>query len=302
MQPLVSAITPAYNAERFLSAALDSALAQTLREFEVIVVDDGSTDSTAAIAARYAAAHPQHIRVVQQSNEGLCAARNAAMQLARGKYFALLDADDVWLPQHLAASVHALESEPAVGLVHANIERIDAQGNALHVPPRYWREHDDAFARLFLRDEHVSCPTTVFRRELIDRLGGFDMRFNRLGCEDRDLWLRIAAVCGLRFLPDVHARYRQHGANMSSNVRKMQCARLLLVDKFSETPQGRPLRRAALAAVHVGIGDELLNAGRRFSAFGAYAQALTRQPSLRSCKALLRCLLRPLPDAAGSHA
>jgi glycosyltransferase involved in cell wall biosynthesis len=302
MLPLVSAITPAYNAERFLSLALDSALAQTLRDFEVIVVDDGSTDATAAIVARYAAAHPQHVRVLQQTNQGLCAARNAAMRIARGKYFALLDADDVWLPQHLAASVRALESDPSVGLVHANIERIDADGNALHVPPRYWREHDDAFARLFLRDEHVSCPTTVFRRELIERLGGFDMRFNRLGCEDRDLWLRIAVASGLRFLPDVHARYRQHGANMSSNVRKMQRARLLLVEKFSATPQGRPLRRAALAAAYAGIGDELLNAGRRLSAFGAYANAVIRQPSLRNCKALLRSLLRPLPDAAALHA
>jgi len=301
--PVVSAIVPAYNAERFLGAALDGALAQTLREFEAIVVDDGSSDATGALAERYAREHPQHIRVVHQTNQGLCGARNTAIKAARGRYLALLDADDVWLPQHLAASVAVLDAAPEIGLVHANIERIDADGRALHVPARFWRDGDDAFTRLLLREEHVSCPTAVFRRELIDTLGGFDARFNRLGCEDRDLWLRIAATSGVKFLPEVHARYRLHGGNMSANMQKMQRARLLLVEKFAQTARGKPLRRRALAAMHQGIGDELLNAGRRFSAFGAYMNAFTRQPSLRACKAVARCLLRPLPAArAAQHA
>ena len=304
MQPLVSAITPAYNAERFLAAALDSALAQTLPEVEIVVVDDGSSDGTGAIADGYAAAHPQRVRVVHQVNRGLCPARNAAMAVARGKYFALLDADDVWLPQHLAASVALLERAPQLGLVHANIERIDGDGKPLHVPPRYWREGDDAFARLLLREEHVSCPTAVFRRELVDELGGFDERFNRLGCEDRDLWLRIAARSKLAYVDEVQARYRLHGKNMSGNVDKMRRARLLLVEKFADTPQGEPLYRRAMAAVHQGIGDELFNAGKRIAALGAYTKALLRQPSRRACKDVLRCLLRPLPQqrAAQSHA
>jgi len=302
MQPQVSVITPAYNTERFLAASLDSALAQSFRDFEIVVVDDGSTDGTGAIAARYAAQHGPRIRIVHQANLGLCGARNTAIQIARGKYLAMLDADDEWLPQHLADSVAALEKHPQAGFVHANIERIDARGNVLQVPRRYWREHDDVFARLFLREEHVSCPTVVLRRELIEQLGGFDPRFNRLGCEDRDLWLRIAAAHEVVFLPNVHARYRLHDANVSGNLEKMQRARLLLEEKFAQTPSGRPLRRAALAAVHRGLGDELLNAGKRFSAFGAYANALTRRPSLRVCKAMLRCLLRTTPSVASAHA
>ena len=302
MPPQVSVVTPAYNTERFLAAALDSALAQTFRDFEIVLIDDGSTDGTGAIAARYAAEYGPRIRIVHQGNQGLCGARNAALQITRGKYVALLDADDEWLPQHLAESVAALEKDPQAGFVHANIERIDARGNVLQVPRRYWREDDDVFARLFLREEHVSCPTVVFRRELIGQLGGFDPRFNRLGCEDRDLWLRFAAERKVVFLPTVHARYRLHDANVSANLEKMQRARLLLVEKFAQTPQGRPLRRAALAAVHQGLGDELLHAGKRFSAFAAYANALTRRPSLRTCKAILRCLLRPAPNAASAHA
>jgi len=285
--PRVSAIVPAYNAARWLGAALDGFLGQTFAAAEAVVVDDGSSDDTAAIAARYAAQHPQRVRVLRQENQGLCGARNAALAAARGEYFALLDADDVWLPQHLERSVAALDADAALGLVHANIERIDGDGRTLHVPPRYWRAGDDAFARIFLREEHVSCPTAVFRRRVYEQVGPFDLQFNRLGCEDRDLWLRIALVAPLRFLPEVHALYRHHGSNMSANTEKMQRARRLLIDKFAATPRGAALRRRALAALHAGSGDEHLNAGRRREAFGAYLRAFAQAPSLRAAKAML---------------
>ena len=296
--PLVSVVTPVHNAERYLAASIDSALAQTLDDLEVIVIDDGATDGSAAIADAYAQAHPR-VRVVHQGNSGLCLARNAAIAIARGRYLAMLDADDVWLPQHLARCVELLERDHEVGMVHANIERIDADGKALHVPARFWRGREqDAFATLYLRHEHVSCPTVVVRRELVEQLGAFDERFNRVGCEDRDLWLRVAACSRLVYLDEVHARYRLHSGNFSANLDKMHRARLLLIEKCSATARGAALRRSALAAVHSGIGDELLNAGRRFSAFGAYANALARQPSLRALKSMARALLRPLPRMA----
>src|SRR3954463_10953200 len=94
---LVSAIIPLYNSERFLAQTLDSALAQSWRNLEIIIVDDGSTDASAAIADHYAREYPDAIRVIHQRNEGLCHARNTAMAAARGDCFALLDADDIWL-------------------------------------------------------------------------------------------------------------------------------------------------------------------------------------------------------------
>jgi len=284
----VSAIVPAYNAARWLGAALDGFLSQTFTAAEAVVVDDGSTDDTPTIAARYAAQYPDRVRVLRQENQGLCGARNTALAAARGEYFALLDADDVWLPQHLQRSVAALDADPALGLVHANIERIDGDGRALHVPPRYWRDGDDAFARIFLREEHVSCPTAVFRRSIFDQVGPFDLAFNRLGCEDRDLWLRIALVAPVRYLPEVHALYRQHGGNMSANLQKMERARRLLIEKFGDTPRGAPLKRRALAALHAGSGDEHLNAGRRGSAVRAYLRAFVQAPSWRAAKAVVR--------------
>jgi glycosyltransferase involved in cell wall biosynthesis len=295
--PRVSAIVPTYNAERWLGEALDSALAQTFRDLEIVVVNDGSTDRSAAIAAAYAARHPGRVRVIHQPNRGLCHARNTALAAARGTYFALLDADDVWLPHHLERSVSLLEARPDVALVHADIERIDTAGASLGRNVRYWPTLTlDAFNALFLRREHVCCPTAVFRRAAIERVGDFDAQFNRLGCEDRDLWLRISGVAPIAFLPELHARYRLHGGNMSANFDKMLAARLRLVDKFGCTHRGQPLRRRALAAAHCNLGDELMDAARHRAAFAAYARAFVLRPvEPHAVRGMLRSLLKPSP-------
>ena len=291
--PLVSAIVPIYNGERFLAQALDSALAQTWPELEIIVVDDGSTDASAAIADAYAASHPQ-VRVIHQANQGLCHARNTALAAAQGEYFALLDADDIWLPHHLSDCVAVLECRPEVALVHADIERIDVDGASLGRNDRLWgRIGDDPFLALYLRHEHVCCPTAVFRRAAIERVGNFDPQFNRLGCEDRDLWLRMADVAQVVFINDLHARYRLHGGNMSGNFSRMLKARIMLVDKFSATLRGQALRRRALAAAHCNLGDELMDAARRRAAFAAYARAFMLLPEQTAVRGMLRSLLKP---------
>jgi glycosyltransferase involved in cell wall biosynthesis len=293
--PLVSAIVPVYNGERFLGAALDSALAQTLQDIEIIVVDDGSTDASGVIADDYAQRHRGKIMVVHQANGGLVVARNAGIAVARGRYIALLDADDEWLPHHLAACVDILEKRRDVGLVHANIERINVDGSKRLAVKRFWNDGLDPFATVYLRREHVSCSTAVVRRELIDRVGQFDVSFNRIGCEDRDLWLRCATESGFVFIDDVHLRYRTHNENMSGNIEKMQRARSMLVEKFSDTPQGRPLRRQAWAAMYYGMGDQWLDAGKRLPAARAYLNALRQRPTeLRLWKALMRSLVLPI--------
>jgi glycosyltransferase involved in cell wall biosynthesis len=299
--PLVSAIVPIYNGERFLAQALDSALAQTMRDLEIVVVNDGSTDASAAIAERYAAENPGIVRVIHQPNQGLCHARNTALAAARGTFFALLDADDVWLPHHLAECIAEFARHPDVVLVHADIERIDTDGRSLGRNTRLWDKLDtDAFHTLYLRHEHVCCPTAVFRRDMVERVGPFDPQFNRLGCEDRDLWLRIAAVGRISFIDNLHARYRLHGANMSTNYAKMLQARLRLVDKFSATLHGQALRRRALAAAHCNLGDELMDAEQRRAAFAAYARAFVVRPEQTSVRGMLRSLLKRqrAPDTA----
>src|SRR5688572_23399136 len=117
--PRVSVITPAYNAEKFLAATIGSVLKQTERDFEMLVVDDGSTDDTATIAGWFAA-RDHRVRLIRQSNAGSAEARNTAVAQAQGEFFALLDSDDLWMPGFLATHLAILEESPELDLVSCN--------------------------------------------------------------------------------------------------------------------------------------------------------------------------------------
>jgi len=278
MSPRVSVIVPLYNTRRYVAQALDSALAQKYRDFEVVVVDDGSTDGGEEIAQRYAQRFPHRVRVVRQSNAGLPAARNTALHAGRGEYFALLDADDVWHPQHLALAMAAFDADPDLGLVHANIRRVDANGRALGVPARLWAPGTDAYRALALREEHVACPTAVFSREAVRKVGGFDLQFTHLGCEDRDLWLRIAERFRLRYLDRVVADYRVHSTSMSRNRERMARARQRLLCKLALSPRGKPLYGQAQAMVESDLGLEYLAEGRIARAVSQQLRAIATHP------------------------
>jgi glycosyltransferase involved in cell wall biosynthesis len=279
--PRVSAIVPAYNAAAYLGEALDSALAQTYTSLEIVVVDDGSTDATGAVADAYAAAHPGRVRVIHQANAGLPGARNTAIAAARGELLALLDADDVWLPDHLERVMAVFDAEPGLALVHANIERIDANGQTTETWNRRWRNRKDPYAAVATRLEHVSCPTVVFRRRCVEEIGGFDTQFTGLGCEDRDLWLRIFERYPVRYIDRVTARYRTHGSNMSGNHRKMAAARQRLLEKLSRTPRGAPLTRHVAAMIESDYGAELQQDGQYQAALRAQLRALSQRPHTR---------------------
>lgn len=278
--PLVSVITPVFNGASWLEEALDSALAQTFPFLEIIVVNDGSTDDSLAIARDKARIHGR-IRVIDQDNAGLPNARNRALKMARGAYLALLDADDAWFPHHLQVVMQAFERDPDLGLVHANIERVDADGARVNIPARSWHEDMDAFEALALRHEHVSCPTAVFTRLAVDTVGGFDPRFTGLGCEDRDLWLRIAARFRIRYLDEVTARYRMHSGSMSAAGKRMALARQLLVAKLAESAQGAQLVSQMEAMIDSDMGLGLSQQGHHLQAIARQWAALCQCPSDR---------------------
>ena len=129
--PRVSVVIPAFNQARFLPAAIDSALAQTYRDREIIVVDDGSTDETPDVARRYGDA----LRYVRQANKGLAGARNTGIERARGEFVALLDSDDVWLPGFLEHMMAVAEAQPRAAVYFGAWRYIDASGNPLPEPP-----------------------------------------------------------------------------------------------------------------------------------------------------------------------
>jgi len=293
LPPLVSVITPVYNGEAWLGEALDSALSQSFRSFEIIVVNDGSTDLSLKIAQDRARRSPGRVQVISQDNAGLPTARNTALAHARGHYFALLDADDAWEPGHLQQMMALFERDPDLGLVHSNIERVDENGQHVDVPNRNWSRQKDVFEALALRHEHVSCPTAVFSRTALDMVGGFDTRFTGLGCEDRDLWLRIAARFRIRYLDEVTARYRVHLESMSANRDRMAQARRLLIAKLAQTARGALLVSRMEAMLSSDLGLDLLEAGRHGPAIREQWRALRLDPmEIVIQRRLIGCLRR----------
>jgi len=184
-KPSVSVIIPTYNRGWTLRAAVDSVLAQTYRDFEVIVVDDGSTDDTAEILQSYGS----DIRVLRQANAGVSAARNAGIRAAKGAFIAFLDSDDCWLPDKLGVQTGFFTSHPEA--VICQTEEIWIR-NGKRVNPK--KVHTKPSGRIFKASLAlclVSPSAVMLRKALFDEIGGFDVTLP--ACEDYDLWLRVSA-------------------------------------------------------------------------------------------------------------
>ncbi len=256
----VSVIIPSYNSVQYISDALESALKQTYQDYEIIVIDDGSTDNIRDVITHYQGKHPQKIRYIYQDNQGLAVARNTGIKEAKGEFIALLDADDAWYPNRLAEGVRVLESNPDVGLVHANIDKIDKNGNYLDTPKRNIQHlTGNIFRNILLRDAHIACPTVLFRKACCDTVGLFDEKLTRLGCEDRELWLRIVQKYKTHYIDAVLAKYRVHDKSMSHNEEKMMKARHYVLDKFLTS--NKLLKRRVLASIYKENGDSYLYKG-----------------------------------------
>jgi glycosyltransferase involved in cell wall biosynthesis len=239
MNALVTVVIPCYNHGCFLPDAIESALAQTYPSVEVIVVNDGSTDDTAEVAARYPS-----VRCLHQANQGLPAARNAGWRAGRGRFVIFLDADDRLLPHAVDVGVAALMAHPDAGMAVGLERRIAADGSPLPTPrrARVEREH---YAAL-LRRCWIVVATAIYRRDALVTVGGFDstLRF----AEDYDLYLRLA----MRFPIVDHynevSEYRQHAGTLSRNIERMLVHTLLVLSRH------RP-RRGSPAAHHAAYGE-----------------------------------------------
>lgn len=274
----VSIITPAYNSTAHLKSAIESVLNQHFDDYEMIIVNDGSIDNTEAVALEYAKNFPQKIKYIAQENGGPAKARNTALKAAQGIYIALLDADDQWLPNHLNESIQTIEADPTCALVHANIMKIDATGKELGIPARDQQYlSGKIFKHLVLRKAHIACPTVLFKKECLAKVGFFDESNNCIGCEDRDLWLRIAVHFNIRYIDRVLTNYRISAGSVSKNREKMMRARAYIIEK--NIPKGEiGLKRKAYAVIHKDLADEFLYEGDFPLASSHYARSLAYWP------------------------
>lgn len=204
--PRVSVVIPAFNAATFIHRTLESIRTQRFQEYEIVVVDDGSSDETANVVDRFLNRHGLEGRCLRQSNRGIAGARNAGIREARTKYIALLDHDDLWYPNKLRAVMAVFASHPGVDLVCHN-EYIAENGSVVRVP-RNGPLTPNMYERLLFDGNALSPSATTFKKEVALSLGGFreDPRFDT--AEDYDFWLRLSRRGTLYFLDEVLGEYQ----------------------------------------------------------------------------------------------
>jgi glycosyltransferase involved in cell wall biosynthesis len=203
--PRVSVVMPVYNGEAYLAEAIDSVLGQTLEEFELVAVDDGSQDGSRAILERFARADNRIRVVANERNLGTSGALNRGWRLARGSYIARLDADDVALPGRLSRQVDFLDAHPSVAAVGGGAITID--GNGRRISTRRYPTNHRAIRSTLLRHNCLSHPSMTMRRAALEAAGGY--RF-RCAAEDYDLWLRLSERFELATVPEPVILYRLH--------------------------------------------------------------------------------------------
>lgn len=254
----VSVIIPAYNQGNYLGACVKSVLDQTYRDFEIIIVDDGSTDNTCEVATQFS--NPR-VRYIYQDNRGLSGARNTGIRNATGTYITYLDSDDLFLPQKLEILIEKLESEPDLGFVAGQAVLIDENGQKIgdifDAPPP-----SDPVDLLLGNPLHVG--SVLLRREWQERAGFFDETLRSY--EDWDLWLRLAlAGCKMGWVDRPVSLYRFHRAQMTRHGNQMTAATFAVLDKIYSAPDlpgnWRALKNRAYSSAHLRAAPQAYREG-----------------------------------------
>ena len=278
--PTVSVIIPTYNRASMLREAIQSVLDQTYSDFEIIVVDDGSTDDTRKIVNAF---FDKRIRYVFQENRGRSNARNHAFALAQGKYIAFLDSDDLFLPGKLEKQVAALEKEPGFGMVYSSAICTDEQGK--EIPPFMYKATASGMIYrkvAFYIPLTIILPTVVMRAEVLSQVGGFDEKMERF--EDTDMWRRVARRYPILAIREPLCRIRRHSDNELANQDPENIMRALeyYINKVFNEDKDESLifrkRGAARFYLRYGLAVILLNPERLASARGFLVHSIKHWP------------------------
>lgn len=297
--PLISVVIPAYQAAQYIAAALDSVLAQTLKDYEIIVVNDGSPDTAELENALQPYRHA--IAYLRQENQGVSEARNAGIRAARGKYIAPLDADDMWAPEHLAAQVAVLDSDSSIDVIYAD-SRIfgdapEAGRTVMELSPS---TGEVTFERLVTRQCTVHLCVCVCRRAALLRAGLFDSSLRR--AEDIDLWLRVVSQGGrIAYQRRVLGQYRRRPGSLSSEQVSMLEAFIAVLAKVARDPRLTAAQQQIAArqsvvertSLELQKGKNAFLAGDTAAAAGHLARANALHKSLKLTTVLMLLRLAP---------
>jgi glycosyltransferase involved in cell wall biosynthesis len=279
--PRVSVIVPVYNGAATVGEAIESALAQTFRDFEVIAADDGSTDATPQVLARYS----PWIKAIRRVNGGIAAARNSGLREASGDYVALLDCDDIWMPSMLERTVAALDAAPSCVLAYTDVAVIDSEGRSLDtalVGPE--TAHAPTLDEMLTLLWPIMPSAVVMRRNTLEAIGGFAEEFRSYGYEDAWCWMRARELGEFCYLPERLVKWRFSSyprplKNLTYNpAARAQFARMV-AERYGRSvePLLRSRRRASRSLLGY-IGLRELREGDRRRARDAFGRALRIDP------------------------
>ncbi len=276
----MTVLIPVYNRVTMVAEAIDSALEQKCPGgVEVLVVDDGSDDGTPDVLAGYG----DRIRVLSQDNQGPAVARNNGFAQARGEVVALLDSDDIWLPDKLASQLALLDLHPEVALAHSEVEEFFEDGRATP-----WTRRPPVLSgivlRPLLRRNFIHTMTVMLRKTAFREVKGFDPVYPP--CEDWDLWLRIAERWSVIGDPTPRVRTRIHDGGISSDpiITYQQACRVLAAAARRlkvTSPQHAPYARKQAARWYIKLGRRLERAGKKAEADMAFRNAVDIHPAAR---------------------
>jgi glycosyltransferase involved in cell wall biosynthesis len=256
MNPKVSVIIPNYNYSQYVGEAVESTLAQTYANVEIIVVDDGSKDNSLELLESFG----DKITVLKQQNAGVSAARNNGVANSDGEFIAFLDADDVWLPEKLEKQIAAFLNDKDLGLVHVAVQDIDAAGKNLET-------HFDGLSG------EVSQELLLFKgavilgggsgimipRKIFEEVGGFDSRLSTSA--DWDIFYQISSRCKVGFIDEVLLKYRIHGSNMHGNIPRMESEMLLGFEKAFSGEKNQSIKKTAYGNLYQVLAGSHFRAG-----------------------------------------
>ncbi|HEY8353177.1 MAG TPA: glycosyltransferase family A protein [Sphingomonadales bacterium] len=294
--PAISVVIPAYNAERTVAETLDSVLAQSMQDFEIIVVNDGSRDATGAILDFYAERHPGKVRVIHQENTGQARARNNGIAAARGRYIAFNDADDIWAPEKLERQLRFLEDNPEYGLCYTEGMTIDEKGRKKE-PFGATREFTGRCFETLITRNNIIGSSVMVRRAVLDDVGVFNPELR--ACENWELWTRIARKYPIACIDEKLSFYRQHGGNMSKDIDRMRENRIAAIQHNRRqydgvVPNIESLTRNALYLAYRGFGGVYLGQLELAKARRDIGRAILLKPwVLRNYLWYLQCLMGP---------
>ncbi|MDD5680055.1 MAG: glycosyltransferase [Candidatus Omnitrophica bacterium] len=219
----ISVIIPTYNRANYICNAIDSVLAQTYKDFEIIVVDDGSTDNTKEILRQY----DDKIRYFYQDNRGVSVSRNKGMREANGEYVAFLDSDDIWMPNKLERQISYMDSNPDIGLTYSFARYYSKDENYEKIRPK---SIAITIKDMIETDAVLPTSTVMLRKKCLDCVGFFDE--SMFGMEDFDFWFRVAERFPINFISDIMVHVRSFDVNLSNQNEKMWSGYIAVYNKL----------------------------------------------------------------------